>query len=108
MNRVHGLLCLLAAALVMLAAAGCGGDKPVKEEVFVSFYIDLAVAQDSLGSAPEPTARILNDLYKRYGITRAEYNATLAYYNSEPKRWETFFQKVTALLEAKRDAKPRL
>jgi len=67
-------------------------------------FTDLVVAQDSSGINFKQDA-VKNIVFKKYNITSKEYDATLAYYNSNPKKWDQFFTKAIAHLEDLRNKK---
>ena len=71
----------------------------IPEEKFVNYYIDLAVAQDSLGRGIPATQKILIALDTKYNVTREQYNRTLKYYNDNPEKWELFYDKVIPELQ---------
>ncbi len=84
--------------------AGCGKvfNSKIPEDTFVSFYIDLTMAQDSLGKDPVVTGKILTELNKKYKVTPERYQNTLQYYSEDPDRWDAFFEKVSAAILKKR------
>jgi len=88
----QGLLIILFLFLI----SGCSGR--INEDKFVLVFTDLVIAQDSLGSNFKQEA-VKKAVFKKYNITPKEYDATLAYYNSNPKKWDRFFNKAIAHLE---------
>jgi hypothetical protein len=87
----------LSSIILLLCIIGCSNGR-IKEDKFVLVYTDLVIAQDTLGN------RFLlyglkGKVFKRYDVSEKEYNATLDYYNQDPKRWELFFTKAAAHLE---------
>lgn len=82
--------------LVLILFYGCSNR--INEDKFVLVYSDLVIAQDSLGSNFKQEV-VKNSVFKKYNINTKEYDATIAYYNSNPKKWDQFFTKAIAHLE---------
>ena len=80
----------------------CSQKKGIPEDKFVKIYCDLLIAQD--------TTRAMNDtmrkeIFDRYSITAAEYNSTIQQYNSDPKKWDKFFDRAINYLQELRKKK---
>ncbi len=84
--------------LSSLFFAACSGDK-IDEDKFVKIYSDLVIAQDTSRANQKNITEIKNRVLKRYSVNEKEYNATVEYYNEDPKKWSDFFDKVLAHLE---------
>jgi len=98
MKSSKGLLVIL----FLFLFAGCSNR--INEDKFVLVFSDLVIAQDSLGNNFKQDA-VKTTVFKKYNITNKEYDATLAYYNSNPKKWDQFFNKAIAHLEDLRTRK---
>ena len=59
----------------------------------------MLIAQDTTRSDGRQLEVIKKEVLKRYSVSDADYNSTLKFYNSEPKRWSEFFDKAIAYLE---------
>jgi uncharacterized protein YcfL len=94
--------CLL--LLSLFAFAGCSSR--IKEDKFILVYSDLVIAQDTLKSNTNLDA-VKNIVFKKYNVSEKEYAATLNYYNSDPRKWEAFFNKTISHLEDLRSKKPK-
>lgn len=77
----------------------CSDSKRIKEETFTELYTDLVIAQDTTYGGYEELNAIRNELYKKYNVTEAQYEETINYYNSDPRRWKIFFDKVLIRIE---------
>jgi hypothetical protein len=82
--------------LLLLFITGCSGR--IKEDKFILVYSDIVMAHDTAGTVHDMT-NIKNTVFKRYNVSSKEYDATLNYYNSDPRKWEPFFNKTIAHLE---------
>ena len=92
MNIGKGLLIIL----FLFSLSGCSNR--INEDKFVLVYSDLVIAQDSTGmNFKQDAAKAM--VFKRYNISAKEYDATVAYYNANPKKWDQFFAKAIAHLE---------
>ena len=77
-----------------------GCDKEVKvipDEKFIKVYVDLLILQDTTNT---DSLSLKTLVFKNHNVSDEEYNATIRYYNSEPKKWEEFFDKAINYVEA--------
>ncbi|MDR3609327.1 MAG: DUF4296 domain-containing protein [Ignavibacteriaceae bacterium] len=78
----------------------------IKEDKFILVYSDLVIAQDTTkGNLNQE--EIKNSVFKKYNVTSKEYDATLNYYNSDPRKWEPFFNKTIDHLEGLKSKKKK-
>jgi hypothetical protein len=59
----------------------------------------MVIAQDTANYAPNNFKPVQEIIFKRYGITRGEYTATVDAYNKDPQKWEKFFNKAIAYVD---------
>ncbi len=71
----------------------------ISEDKFILVYSDLVIAQDTLAGKLS-LSQIKAKVFTKYGVSDKEYSATLNYYNSEPKKWEAFFNRAIAHVES--------
>ena len=88
--------------LLLLCFAGCS--RRINEDKFILIYSDLVIAQDTVKSNIN-IKEIKNTVFKKYNVSEREYTETLNYYNSDPRKWEAFFNKTIAHLEGLRNKK---
>jgi hypothetical protein len=79
---------------IFLFSPGCKTEGVIEEEKFVKVYADLLIAGDT-ASVDSAKSRVFN----RYNISSGDYKTTVDYYNSNPGKWEPFFDKVIAHIE---------
>ena len=91
-------------ALLILFTLIAGCSDRIKEDKFILVYSDLWIAKDTTQGNPNQD-KIKNSVFTKYGVTSKEYDATLNYYNSDPRKWEPFFTKTIAHLEGLRSKK---
>jgi hypothetical protein len=87
--------------LLLLSFTGCS--HKINEDKFILIYSDLVIAQDTLKN--NNLDEIKNTVFKRYNVSETEYIETLNYYNSDPRKWEAFFNKTISHLEGLRSKK---
>jgi hypothetical protein len=85
--------------LSTLLIPGCS-KKIVDEDKFAKIYAEMVIAQDTASYTPDNFKPVQDKIFKRYGITRDEYSATVAAFNKDPEKWEKFFNKAIAYVEA--------
>jgi hypothetical protein len=88
--------------LLLLSFTGCS--HKINEDKFILIYSDLVIAQDTLKNNIN-LDEIKNAVFKRYNVSETEYIETLNYYNSDPRKWEAFFNKTISHLEGLRSKK---
>jgi Domain of unknown function (DUF4296) len=88
--------------LLLLSFGGCS--HKINEDKFILIYSDLVIAQDTLRDNNN-LEEIKNTVFKKYNVSEREYSETLNYYNSDPRKWEAFFNKTISHLEDLRSKK---
>jgi hypothetical protein len=88
--------------LFLLSFAGCS--HKIDENKFILVYSDLVIAQDTLKSN-NSLDEIKKVVFRKYNVSEKEYSGTLNYYNSDPRKWEAFFNKTISHLEGLRSKK---
>ena len=82
---------------------GCTRSYRIDEDKFVKVYTDIIIAQDTANADNKQLDSIKGKIFGRYGITKAQYDSTLSFYNSNPEKWEKFFDKTIKYVEDLRD-----
>ena len=59
----------------------------------------MLIAQDTTGANNKKLENIKGEVLKRYSVSKTDYDSTLSFYNSDPKRWSEFFDKAINYLE---------
>lgn len=73
----------------------CSDDKTIKdEEKFAKVYIDLLISEEQNRSDSLKIKSGQENIFKKYGVSQKQYEATINYYNQNPERWREFFTKV--------------
>jgi hypothetical protein len=73
----------------------CADDKTINdEEKFAKVYVDLLINEEQNHSDSLKIKSGRDNIFKKYGITQNQYEATINYYNEDPERWREFFVKV--------------
>jgi hypothetical protein len=86
--------------IIVSAFIFSGCSKTVDEDKFAKIYAEMIIAQDTATFAPNNFKPVQDTIFKRYGVTRSEYTATVDSYNKDPEKWEKFFDKAIAYVEA--------
>jgi hypothetical protein len=107
-KRLYIILLLLVIVLLPILYFFFIKSNKMSEEKFVSFYTDMVIAQDSLGTSTAATKKIRENLYKKYDINEEMYRQTIDFYNKDPQKWEEFFDKVIKNLESIKRAQQRI
>lgn len=91
---------ILFTALLNLA---CEEKSPISEEKFIEVYVDLLIVQDTTRTDSLSLDSLKSVIFTKHNIDSKTYDATITYYNAEPKRWEKFFDKAIAYAEELRN-----
>ena len=83
----------------------CSGEKEINEDTFAQVYANLVIAQDTLLNRKEEFIKIQQEIFNKYNTSEEEYISAIKYYNSEPERWEIFFNKAIMYVEELRKKK---
>lgn len=90
---------ILIISVFLIFIYACSDNKRIKEDTFTDFYTDLVIAQDTTQGGYDELKSIREELFNKYKITSEQYEETIDYYNSDPRRWKNFFDKVLAKIE---------
>ena len=93
---------ILLLLLFLLTFTGCSNR--INDDKFILVYSDLVIAQDTLKTNNNLNA-IKSTVFRKYNVTEKEYTETLNYYNSDPRKWEEFFNKTISHLEGLKSKK---
>ena len=101
------LFCI--AGLLSLFITACDKEPPIPEEKFIKVYVDLLIIQDTTNTDTFSLDSVKTIVFDRHSISVEQYDATINYYNSEPEKWQAFFDSATAYVEGlKKDAEKQL
>jgi hypothetical protein len=101
---IHSFLLCLCLSILLLQ--GCSTENKVEEDKMVLIYTDLLIAQDTTFVNETNLDSLISSVLKRYDVSEDEYEKTIEYYNENIKRWEGFFDKVTAHIESLSKSSP--
>ena len=77
----------------------CADGKKIDQDKLVLIYTDLLIAQDTASLDDKGVDSLRQAVLQKYNTTEKEYANTIEYYSEDLKRWEEFFDKVTAHIE---------
>ena len=87
--------------ITIILFQGCEKEvKVIPEEKFINVYVDLLILQDTTSTDSLSLDSLKSLVFKNHNVSTEEYDATIHYYNSEPKKWEEFFDKAINYIEA--------
>ena len=91
-----GLVCLFLAG-----AGGCREKVPLNREAFSALLLDmhrvdgiLAVNRNSRGGGELKNYAYYNDLFRKYGITRAEFDSCMYYYSAQTVEFSKMYDAI--------------
>ncbi len=77
----------------------CSKEDILPEDKFIKIYIDILVAQDTLTDSSISNDSLKTLILPEYNVTDSIYTKTVEYYNSNPDKWEKFFEDVIKQVE---------
>lgn len=94
MNRIFAF------SLIFILIAGCSTkteDKTIDPELFSKIYVELVL--QSLKPTDSDTLDPLQMVLDKFEVSHEEFEASIAYFNNNPKLWLEVFTKVAEDLE---------
>lgn len=85
--------------LIIIFILACSEKPPIPEDKFIKVYTDLLVIVDTTSANNFSIDSVKTVVFDRYNITSKQYTETINYYNSEPEKWEVFFDSATSYVE---------
>lgn len=75
----------------------------MEAEQFARVFVDLMLYRKSAAAADsmQTAAQTWTSVLKRHGVSRADIDSTLAYYERHPRRWLILLDQVIAELESR-------
>ncbi len=75
----------------------------------------MVIAQDSIIDKKEvdssqvvnPRTTVRDSVLKKHNVSLSQYQNTVDYYNQDPERWQTFFEKVLAEVDSMKTRPPK-
>ncbi len=95
--------------------SACKNQNRINEDKFVKIYTDMVIAQDSIIDKKttdslhviNPHTNARDSVLKKYNVSLEQYQLTVDFYNQDPERWQTFFDKVIANVDSMKTKPPR-
>lgn len=75
----------------------CGNDQPISEEKFIKIYANMVIMQDTSSLNQD---QVRDKVLSNYKYSLNDYKKTIDFYNSDPERWQKFFDKVVTYVES--------
>ena len=92
-NLLSILFCVF---IPVISFISCQHGPSIPEEKFVKVFSEMTIMQDTTSLNQ---AQIRKDVLKKYNFSEDDYSKTIKYYNSDPERWNKFFDKVLVYLQ---------
>ncbi len=75
----------------------CGNDQPISEEKFIKIYANMVIMQDTSSLSQ---VQVRDKVLLNYKYSLNDYKQTIDFYNSDPEKWQKFFDKVVTYIES--------
>jgi hypothetical protein len=72
----------------------CAEKPPIPQPKFVDLYIQLQFLDAQYGQDSAVQKLKADSLLSAFGINRALFDSTIAWYSKNPERWDDFFAQV--------------
>lgn len=69
------------------------------EDKFIKIYVDILVAQDTTGDKSITKDSLKTIVLQKYEVKDSIYSKTIDYYNTNPEKWEKFFDRAIKEVE---------
>jgi len=88
------LLIIFTTSLLLIS---CFESQPIPQDKLVRLYAKMIIMQDTSSlSQAEIRKKVLSD----FNFSESDYKETIKVYNSDPDKWKSFFDEVTAYIES--------
>ena len=100
-----GVLCQIAIALVLLSFASCDwkdGDvvsKQKMEDILFDYHIAQAMVLNLTADERDNSLNYLDAVYEKHGITAAQFDSSLIYYNRHPDQLSDIYKNLKTRYE---------
>jgi len=99
---------LMAFSLVLLLASCSGRPRIIPRSTLEDIYIDMFIADQWLADHPSERQRVdtmlfYDPIFKRYGYTFEDYDATIKRYLKDPEKFHRIFRDANVRLRVMRD-----
>jgi hypothetical protein len=74
----------------------CQKSSAIDEKKFVKIYADMILIEDT-SSLSQPI--IKEKVLKKFSVSENDYDNTIKIYNSDPEKWQAFFDSVIVYIE---------
>ncbi|GAB1349477.1 hypothetical protein MASR1M107_16910 [Ignavibacteriales bacterium] len=92
--RIFFIVSLFASVLFLF---GCGSkEEIIPRDQFVSIYLDLLKAQDTIGTSTMFTKPALEQILKKHGVNKGIYDKTVDFYMRNPQDFKEMMLEVDA------------
>ena len=85
--------------ITIILFSACEKNPAISEDKFIKVYVDLLIMHDTTSTNNISLDSLKAIVFEKNKITAEQYDATIQYYNEQPKRWEGFFDKALAYAE---------
>lgn len=82
--------------LISVGFLSCKKSASIDEKKFIKIYADMIFMQDT---STLSQSIIKQKVLKKFSVTETDYDATIEYYNSEPEKWQKFFDSTIVYIE---------
>jgi len=79
-------------------AGGGASDKPLETDQFVTAYVELAKLAETMPIGTDEYNKERERVLAKIGITPAQVEETLAYYNDRPDLWRPIWEEIQTRL----------
>jgi hypothetical protein len=108
---VQGMKCLkLLGFFIMISCGHNRFGEVIPPKKFVNVLVDVHIADgiaiENMGHINGlrlDSATLYNSVFNKYGVTRAMFDSTMAYYTEHPDDFQKIYNKVTARLKRMED-----
>lgn len=77
----------------------CENKYIIDEEKFVEVYAKLSLIKELYPDNPTQFFKERGKIFNEYKIDEKKLDETINYYNEDPERWKSFYEKVIKYLE---------
>lgn len=82
--------------IISIGIQSCKISASIDEKKFIKIYADMIFMQDTSFLSQ---STIKQKVLKKFNVKETDYDATIEYYNSDPEKWQKFFDCTIVYIE---------
>ncbi len=106
MIKLSRLIVVIVGLSILISA--CADKELIDKQTMANAYVDILIVKEKYQSNSDSLTVNQKNIFKKYGITEKEYEATLKSFKFDKDVWTDFFKTVYSRIDSLKSKKERL